>query len=46
MQFCLIKTCLLEINVHIGLVCNILDIYQNHSPCFNTGNVHRLKFLV
>lgn len=28
------KTHLLEINIHIALVCNILDIHQNHGPCF------------
>lgn len=46
MQFYQKKTCLLEVDVHTALVCNMLDIHQNCGPCFNTGNVHRLKFLV
>lgn len=36
----------MEINVHIDLVCNILDIQWNYGPCFNRVNIYRLRFLV
>lgn len=35
MQFSEMKTCLLAINVHIVLVCIILNIHQICGLCFN-----------